>query len=408
MVRVQPFEVEQWMNRLENTPGALNIAETCAASVSIDDLVQLCTDKDLPGPLSTSKKLTYGAITGSQTLRQRVASLLDRGLSTSEVESTSSSATPLPADNILITQGAIAANFLLFYTLVGPGDHVICVYPTYQQLYYVPESFGAEVSLWKLKKENGYVPDVKELEGLVKDNTKVIVLNNPNNPMGSTTPKSVLQDIIAFARQRDIIVFADEVYNPLYHSLPSDQPAPPSILTLGYKKTVATGSMSKAFSLAGIRVGWVASRDESIIEAVASARDYTTISVSQLDDQVASYALSEPVLRPLLERNLNLARINLEILSKFVEEYESVCSWAKPTAGTTALIQFSKGGKPVDDPSFVLDVLEKTKVLFMPASPCFGLGKDFKGFVRIGYVSETEVLEEGLKALGRYVEENLL
>lgn len=236
----------------------------------------------------------------------------------------------------------------------------------------------------------------------------MIVINNPNNPTGSTTPRPVLEKIIAFAKQRDIIVVADEVYNPLYHSLPGGQTAPPSILALGYEKTVATGSMSKAYSLAGIRLGWVASRDRNIIEAVAVARDYTSISVSQLDDQVASYALSESVLRPLLQRNLTLARSNLALVNAFVEKYKSVCSWVKPTAGTTALVQFKKKGVVVDDPSFVLDLLEKTKVLFMPASPCFGLGQDFKGYVRLGYVCETEVLNEGLTRLGKYIEENLL
>lgn len=151
------------MDRLETTPGVLNIAETCAASISVDDLVQLCEDKNAPGPLSLSTKLTYGAIRGSEKLRQRVASLFDR----------ESEASALPAENVIITQGAITANYLLFYSLVGPGDHVICVYPTYQQLYSVPESLGAEVSLWKLKAENNYIPDVSELEGLVKSNTKV-------------------------------------------------------------------------------------------------------------------------------------------------------------------------------------------------------------------------------------------
>lgn len=165
MVKIEPFEVEQWMDRLETTPGVLNIAETCAASVSVDDLMQLSEDKDTrsQSPLYLSKKLTYGAIRGSDSLRQRVASLFDRASDTE----------PLPADNIIITQGAIAANFLTLYTLVGPGDHVICVYPTYQQLYSVPESLGASVSLWKLKEENSYVPDAGELEGLVRDNTKV-------------------------------------------------------------------------------------------------------------------------------------------------------------------------------------------------------------------------------------------
>ena len=162
MVKIEPFEVEQWMDRLELTPGVLNIAETCAASVSVDELTGFCEDKDCPGPLDLSRKMTYGAIRGSEGLRQSVAGLLSKD-----------TPTPLPPDNVVITPGAIQANFLLFYTLVGPGDHVVCIYPTYQQLYSVPESLGAEVSLWKLKEGNGYVPDVGELEGLVKSNTKV-------------------------------------------------------------------------------------------------------------------------------------------------------------------------------------------------------------------------------------------
>lgn len=236
----------------------------------------------------------------------------------------------------------------------------------------------------------------------------MIVINNPNNPTGSTIPKTVLEGIVDFAKQREIIIFSDEVYSPLFHSLLSGQEAPSSVLGLGYSKTVATGSMSKAFALAGIRTGWIASRDKSIIEAVAAARDYTTISVSQLDDQVASYALSEPVLQPLLKRNMELARTNLALLSAFMEQYSSVCSWVRPTAGTTALVQFKKKGVPVDDPAFVLDLLERTKVLFMPANPCFGKGTDFTGSVRLGYACETEVLVEGLKRLGQYIEEHLM
>ncbi|KAK0735054.1 pyridoxal phosphate-dependent transferase [Lasiosphaeria miniovina] len=397
MVKINPFEVEQWMDRYETTPGVLNVAETCAASVSIDDLVALCKDENAPGPLALSTKLTYGAIRGSQALRQNVASLFDRP-----------SLTPLSAEGVVITQGAIVANFLLFYTLVGPGDHVICVYPTYQQLYAVPESLGAEVSLWALKEENGYIPDIGDLEKLVKTNTKMIVINNPNNPLGQVIPTLVLKALVAFAEPRGIIILSDEVYSPLYHSLPEGQEAPPSILALGYEKAVVTGSMSKAFALAGIRIGWIASRDAGIIEAVLAARDYTTISVSQLDDQIATYALSNLVLPALLKRNTALAQTNLASLSALVERHGSVCSWVKPTAGTTALIQFRKKGVPVDDSEFVLDLLEKTKVLVMPGSVCFGLGKDFKGFIRLGYVCETGVLNQALEQLELYINDRLV
>lgn len=317
------------------------------------------------------------------------------------------SSEPLPASNIMITQGAIAANFLLFYTLIGPQDHVICVYPTYQQLYGVPESLGAEVSLWKLKKENGYLPDVSELDSLVKSNTKMIVLNNPNNPTGVTIPKAILGSVVEFAKARGIVVLCDEVYRPLFHSLPEGQAMPPSILSFGYDKTISTSSMSKAWSLAGIRLGWIASRDKSVIQAVAEARDYTTISVSQLDDQIASYALSDAVRPALIRRNLELASKNVEMLDAFVRERKGRCNWMKPTAGTTAFIQFTDKGEPVDDVAFCLDVLDKTKAMFLPGSKCFGHEKDFQGYVRIGYVSETAVLEEALEKLGQYVDKRL-
>ena len=162
MVHIKPFAVEQWMDEYENTPGVLNIAETCCASISLDDLTQLSADKNAKNPLLLSDKMTYGAIRGSQKLRERVASVCS-----------AKGGQSLPADNVIITPGAINANFLLLYTLVGPGDHVVCVYPTYQQLYSVPQSLGAEVSLWKLVPERGYIPDVKELQKLVKANTKV-------------------------------------------------------------------------------------------------------------------------------------------------------------------------------------------------------------------------------------------
>ena len=175
MVKIEPFAVEQWMDLYETTPGVLNIAETCAASLSIADLAALATPTVVNGttvippadPLSAlaTTRLTYGAIRGSSTLRKLVAALFDTGKD--------ESVPPLPADNVIITQGAIGANYLLFYTLLGPGDHAICVYPTYQQLYDVPKSLGAEVSLWMLKKEKQYVPDVAELDGLVQPNTKV-------------------------------------------------------------------------------------------------------------------------------------------------------------------------------------------------------------------------------------------
>jgi aspartate/methionine/tyrosine aminotransferase len=141
-----------------------DIAETCCASVSLDQLQDLCEDKTTK-ILDFPNKLTYGAIRGSERLRSNLARLYS-----------SKAASPLSPDSILITQGAIAANHLVFYSLVGPGDHVICHHPTYQQLYAVPASLGAEVALWKAQPEKDWIPDIEDLKALLKPNTKMIVI----------------------------------------------------------------------------------------------------------------------------------------------------------------------------------------------------------------------------------------
>ncbi|KAL6794284.1 PLP-dependent transferase [Trichoderma sp. SZMC 28012] len=393
MVRFQHFEVERWMEAYEFTPGVLNIAETCVESVSIDQLAQLSGDKGELPP-RTSTVLIYGAIRGSSTLRETISTLYE--------------GEQIAPENVVITQGAIAANFLAFYSLIEPGDHVICVYPTYQQLYSVPESLGAEVSLWRLKPEQGFVPDMDELEKLAKANTKMIVINNPNNPTGVPIPRDVVYKIVDFAKARGIMILSDEVYRPLFHNgLEDNADVPPSVADLGYDKAIVTGSLSKAYSLGGIRVGWIASGDKAIVERLVEARHYVTISVSQLDDQVASYALSPAVRGALMRRNIQQAKHNADMLKAFVEAHSSVCSWVAPTAGTTAFIQFHVGGKPVDDVAFCRDVLDKTKVFLVPGSRCFGHDQDFAGYVRVGFVGSTAVLEEALQKLGVYVQQHL-
>lgn len=371
-----------------------NIAETCAASISIDELQALAEDKERP-VFQTSQALTYGAIRGSDELRSHLARLYSARI-----------ANPLSAESILTTTGAIQANYLVAYALVGPGDHVICHYPTYQSLYEVPKQLGAEVDLWTATPENGWIPDIDELKKLIKSNTKLIVINNPNNPTGAVLKKSFLQQIVDIAKEHDIIVHSDEVYRPLFHSItPLDAEFPPSLVSMGYKKTIVTGSMSKAYAMAGIRVGWIASRDQSIVEQIAEARHYTTISVSQLDEQVAAFALHPNTIHSLLARNIGLAKTNLPILEKFIDKNDDAVEWVKPLAGTTAFIRIHCDGKPVDDVDFCEKLLEKTGVLFVPGAECFG--KEFKGYIRVGWVCQTEVLKEGLDKVTSFVRRNL-
>lgn len=196
----------------------------------------------------------------------------------------------------------------------------------------------------------------------------------------------------------------DEVYRPLFHGVsPEDPEFPPSILSFNYEKTMATGSLSKAYSLAGIRTGWIASRDRSVIEKCAGARDYTAISVSQLDQQVATVALSSSTISSLIRRNIALARTNLKLMEDFVVHHSAVCEWVKPVAGTTAFVKFSRMGRPVDSSDFCKRLLDATGALMLPGD--FGFGKEFAGYVRIGYVPDTEVLRQGLAQVTAYIKD---
>ncbi|GFF24849.1 tyrosine aminotransferase [Aspergillus udagawae] len=381
-----------WMDEHE-TWATHNLAETCCASVSLDDLLVFAGNKDRASLIDFSQKQTYGAIRGSDALRSNIANLYR------DQESE-----PVSKDNILITNGAIQANFLALYTNIARGDHVICQYPTYQQLYSVPESFGAEVSLWRADEQNRWQVNLDDLRSLIRPNTKVIIINNPQNPTGAVMSRDVLQEIVDIARQHGIIIHSDEVYRPLFHSLQDGQEEPPSILSFNYEKTVVTSSMSKAFSLAGIRLGWIASRSRKIIEQCATARDYTLISVSQIDDRIAVCALSEPTVSNILTRNLDLARGNLDLLDGFIKEFSWAARWVRPHAGTTAFIKFlNKDNLAIDDVEFCKRLQADCGVMFVPGSRCFGEDTNFKGYVRIGYVCERQVLIDGLKAMRKFM-----
>ncbi|PWY89645.1 putative aminotransferase [Aspergillus sclerotioniger CBS 115572] len=398
MPQISDFAVERWMDDHETT-ATHNLAETCCASISLTDLVSLSQNTiSAEQLLNPTTKQTYGAIRGSEALRSNIANLY--------------SPSPITKDNILVTNGGIAANFLALYSLVKPGDHVIVQYPTYQQLYSLPRSLGAEVSLWRSDEKNGWEVNVDELRSLVTDKTKLIIINNPQNPTGAILPHSILNEIISIAKDHGLTILSDEVYRPLFHS--TSTPPPPSLLTFNYPKTLVTSSTSKAYSLAGLRTGWLASPSTEILDLCASVRHYTTISVSRIDDHIASLALSQSTVNNILERNIALAKGNLEILSDFVDEFSWAVKWTKPVAGTTAFLKFvDRNGRPVNDEVFCSRLMENMGVLVVPGGGCFGNGRrdenrqkgDFAGYVRIGYVCEREELVEGLKALRKFMAE---
>lgn len=369
-MQIDGFAVELWMNAYEQE-ARWNLGETCVDSLTLGELLELGGDAEGELHRLRERKLTYGHIHGAPRLRELIAQTYG----------------DVQPEQILTANGAIGANFLAEFTLVEPGDLVVCVEPTYQQLYSVPRSLGAEVRLLRLRPENGFLPDLDELRELAEGRARLIVVNNPNNPTGALIERDLLTGIAAIARECDAYVLADEVYRGLEHDPAADAP---SIVDV-YEKGVSTGSMSKPYSLAGLRLGWIAA-SRKVIEACEQRRDYTTISCGMLDEQLATVALAS--LDRLLARSLDIVRSNAQTMAAWVAA-EPRLAWVPPRAGTTAFVGYDY---PVASEQFALDLFRLNGTFLVPGA-AFG----WENRIRIGFACHPHVLAMGLEGISEYL-----
>lgn len=369
-MHIEPFGVEIWMNEWENNCD-LNLAETCVESLTIARLLEICGTDETKLAELLPLKMTYGDIEGSPRLRSAISSLYQKQQN----------------HNIVVTHGTIGANALIHKTLVSAGDRVVSVVPTYQQHYSIPASIGADMHHLQLREEDSFLPDLDKLRKIVTRGTKLVAINNPNNPTGALMSEPMLQEIAAIARSADAWILCDEVYRG------TDQAGSGMTASIAdvYEKGISTASMSKAFSLAGLRLGWIAAPAE-VIEAVSVHRDYDTISVGIIDDYFASLALENK--QAILSRSRSITSGNLQVLEDWITK-EPLISWIKPHSGTTALLKYDIKISSYD---LCVSLLKETGVMFTPGS---ALGME--GYLRIGYANTPSVLREGLARVTEYL-----
>ena len=253
-------------------------------------------------------------------------------------------------------------------------------------LYSIPEAIGADVAIMHLKQENDYLPDLNELKSLVTPETKMICINNPNNPTGALMSKELLGSIVEIARGVGAYILCDEVYR---HLTQEDEWCE-SIVDL-YEKSISVSSMSKVFSLAGLRMGWIATHDEAARKAFLSHRDYNLISCGMFDDAIASIALRHSDV--MLKRNQRIVRENLAILDDWIKENPHFF-YTKPKAGTTALVYYD-----FDIPSyeFCKRMYHETGAFVTPGD-CF----EQPHSMRVGYACDVNTLRDGLAAVTKF------
>ena len=364
-MNIATIGVEDWLNVWEKS-ATYDIAQSTISSMTMGEILELDGEQGATFyDRLNREKMNYGWIEGSPDFKAEVAKLYH----------------DVDPDNILQTNGATGANLLALMALVEPGDHVIAEYPTYQPLYEIPRTLGAEVEYWHIREENGWNPDIEELKRIVRPDTKLICINNASNPLGTVLSRDVLEQIVEIARSVGAYVLSDEVYLPL-----QDTESFVSMADL-YDKAVVSNSLSKTYSVPGARIGWTVSNKE-LADRFRVYRDYTMICDGVFNDAIAVHVLRNR--EKVLERNRAIVLNNLAIAQEWIDG-EPRASWVPPKAVSTSFIKLDI---PVDDETFCIDLLKNKGVLLVPGSrfelPCGA---------RLGYCAAEPTLRRGLELL---------
>lgn len=327
--------------------------------------------EDIAGEAFRNHWLGYTESAGSPSLRREVSQLYDS----------------VGPEHILILCGAEEGIFTFMKAALEPGDHLIVHWPCYQSLFEIAASQGCQFSRWEAREENGWSLDSDELENLIRPNTRAIVINNPHNPTGYLMSQETYQQTWKIASSRGILLFSDEVYRESEY-LANDRL--PAACELG-ENGISLGVMSKSYGLAGLRIGWIATRNKSLLQNITRIKDYTTICSSAPSEFLAELALRHR--KQLLERNLGIIIHNLEILDVFFKQYQAHFQWVKPKAGPIAFPQLLRG----DVDQFCHQLVTQAGVLLLPGSIFDYPGNNFRlGFGRANLPEALDHLESFL------------
>jgi aspartate/methionine/tyrosine aminotransferase len=277
----------------------------------------------------------------------------------------------LSSDDVLTFAGAEEGVFLTMHALLGAGDHAVVVWPAYQSLHEVARSIGASVTLVPLSPRDWSL-DVDAVAASMRPNTKVIVINFPHSPTGAQIAGDQLARLISIAELHGAHLFSDEVYRLLEHNAPR-LPAAADCS----ERAVSLGVMSKSFALAGLRIGWIATRDAALRKRVAALKDYTTICSSAPSEILSLIALRAK--ERVIARTRAIIDENLRVLDTFFARNADRFRWVRPRAGSVCFPEYLGGS--IDE--FSGRLVEQEGVLLLPASQFGYTGNHFRlGFGR--------------------------
>jgi len=315
--------------------------------------------------------LGYTESQGSPTLRKEICNLYET----------------MQPEDILVHAGAEEAIYLFMLAAFKEYDHVIVHSPGYQSLAEVARAAGCDVSPWQAREENSWDLDLDELRHLMRSNTRAIIINTPHNPTGYLMSRSDCEAVHQFAQENDLLLFSDEVYRESEYDPATRLPA---ACDFG-DYAISLGVTSKTYGLAGLRIGWVATKNRKVYDKMAALKDYTTICNSAPSEFLAEVAMRNR--EKLVERSLGIIRDNLSVMDQFFTRHTDLFSWVRPRAGSMAFPRYLAG----DVESFCDKVVREAGILILPGSVYDDTGNHFRlGLGRKNLPQAVDRLEEYL------------
>jgi len=370
-MQISPFKLERYFARYEFKAPYLLSASDCEA-LSLNELLSMIHGETMK--MWNILKLGYTESQGLPELRQEIATLYDS----------------VGASQVMVAAPEEAI-FLAMNTLLTEGDEVISTFPAYQSLYELARSMGCRLKFWEPRYRAGWHFDIKDLEHLISPKTKMLIINFPHNPTGATITQEQQEELIEMAKANDTLIFSDEMYRFLEYREEDRLPS----MSDRYENTVSLCGMSKSFALAGLRIGWLVTKNPQWLERFLAFKDYTTICSSAPSEILALMGLKAR--EQILRRNHQIIQSNLALLDEFFSRHKNIFEWQRPAAGPVGFPGY-KGKKHANQ--FCQDLVDAKGVMLLPPHVY-----DFQeSHFRIGFARQD--MPQALEKLEEYLAEN--
>ena len=361
-MKLQRFMLEEWLEGHRDPSIRFYLGGSTGPVWTVRELLDLGGGASLEQLLDSD--VLYAPSTGADSLRQAIA----------EMQS-------VPFDHVLAFTGAAEALAHIFAAAAEPRANVVVPFPCFPPHHWLPVGLGLEVRSYRLRRENAFRMDLDEIVGLLDGRTRLVLVNSPHNPTGATISESDLRALHEIVADRGIQLVCDEVYHPIYHGQAIASAA-------RLPQATAVGDLSKAFSLSGLRIGWIVEPDARRRAVYENARQYFTVSNSPISEHLAEVAVRNHEV--IFSRTRDVARANLALLTGVLQEHSELLSWVRPQGGMIAFPWLVAGGETRS-----LCVAAAAEGVLMVPGDCFGL----PDHLRIGFGVGREWYPEAMQRL---------